>query len=138
VITADIRSERPRPSALNRAKIARLHAIVRRLADQGKAILYVSHHLDEVFDLCDEVAVLRNGSLVHQSETSELDEQELVEHMLGRKPQTLERANGETTSMNEARLVVDGLRIGGFDEPFSLTVRPGEIVGLAGLVGSGR
>jgi ABC-type sugar transport system ATPase subunit len=124
-------------AALNRAEIARLHGIVRRLAAQGKTIMYVSHHLDEVFDLCDEVAVLRDGSLVHRSSTSEIDEQTLIEHMLGRKPQTFERADG-AASTNEARLAVDGLCIGGFDEPFSLAVGAGEIVGLAGLVGSGR
>jgi ribose transport system ATP-binding protein len=124
-------------AALNRAEIARLHGIVRRLAAQGKAIMYVSHHLDEVFDLCDEVAVLRDGTLVHRSETSELDEHSLVEHMLGRKPQTLERSDSAGTA-KDARLIVDKLRIGGFEEPFSLTVGAGEIVGLAGLVGSGR
>ncbi|MCU1419068.1 sugar ABC transporter ATP-binding protein [Mycetocola sp.] len=125
-------------AALNRAEIGRLHGIVRRLAAQGKAIMYVSHHLDEVFDLCDEVAVLRDGILVHRSETSELDEQALVEHMLGRKPQTFERAVDAAAAGNDPRLVVDGLRVGGFDEPFSLSVGAGEIVGLAGLVGSGR
>ena len=122
-------------AALNRAEITRLHAIVRRLAAQGKTIMYVSHHLDEVSDLCDEVAVLRDGSLVHRSSTSELDEQTLIEHMLGRKPQVFGRADGAATA-NDARLVVDGLSIGGFEEPFSLAVGTGEIV--AGLAGSGR
>ncbi|WP_206475790.1 sugar ABC transporter ATP-binding protein [Microbacterium sp. KRD172] len=124
-------------AALNRAEVAQLHEIVRRLAAQGKAIVYVSHHLDEVFDLCDEVAVLRDGSLVHRSETAALDEQGLVEHMLGRKPQTLERRTEEAAARDE-RLSVESVRLGGFDEPFSLTVGAGEIVGLAGLIGSGR
>lgn len=124
-------------AALNRAEVSQLHRIVRRLAAQGKAIVYVSHHLDEIFDLCDEVAVLRDGSLVHRSETSALDEQGLVEHMLGRKPQTLER-RVDASSERDVRLAVQNVRLGGFDDAFSLSVGAGEIVGLAGLIGSGR
>lgn len=124
-------------AALNRAEVARLHDIVRRLAAQGKAIVYVSHHLDEIFALCDEVAVLRDGSLVHRSATGSLDEAGLVEHMLGRAPQSLERRDDAAPERDE-RLAVRELRLGGFEEPFSLTVDAGEILGLAGLIGSGR
>lgn len=124
-------------AALNGAEIDRLHEIVRRLADQGKAIIYVSHHLDEIFEICHEVAVLRDGELVAHAPTAELDEPRLVEHMLGRKPQSFERAS---TSGNSAgvRLEVSQLQVPGIASPFELTVRAGEIYGLAGLVGSGR
>ena len=124
-------------AALNGAEIARLHAIVERLAAQGKAVVYVSHHLDEIFDICRTVAVLRDGELVAHAPTSELDEARLVEHMLGRKPEAYER---EETGASAAavRLEVRELMLPGIAAPFSLTVRAGEIVGLAGLVGSGR
>ncbi len=124
-------------AALNGAETLRLHEIVRRIAAQGKAVVYVSHHLDEIFDICGDVAVLRDGALVAHAPTAELDEARLVEHMLGRKPQTFERAASRSDE-GAARLEVVGLRVPGVAEPFDLTVRGGEIVGLAGLVGSGR
>ncbi len=124
-------------AALNGAEITRLHAIVRRMAERGKAVVYVSHHLDEIFALCDDVAVLRDGALVAHAPTAELDEARLVEHMLGRAPQAFER-DAAPARDGRARLEVAGLRVPGVAEPFDLTVRAGEIVGLAGLVGSGR
>jgi len=124
-------------AALNREEIQRLHEIVRRLADQGKAIVYVSHHLEEIFEICHDVAVLRDGSLVTQAPTAELDEARLVEHMLGRAPQRFERAAG-LASAKRVRLRVHDLRVAGVPSGFDLTVYAGEILGLAGLVGSGR
>jgi ABC-type sugar transport system ATPase subunit len=124
-------------AALNGAEITRLHQIVRRLAEQGKALIYVSHHLEEIFQICGEVAVLRDGELVAHGPTAELDEAGLVEHMLGRKPQAYERAAGAVTD-TAVRLDVTQLQVPGVSTPFDLEVRAGEIVGLAGLVGSGR
>ena len=124
-------------AALNGSEISRLLSIVQRLAAQGKAIIYVSHHLDEIFKICDEVAVLRDGSLVANEPTKNLNEAQLVEHMLGRKPETFERAPAEA-SQASMRLEVSDLQIPGIATPFNLNVRAGEIVGLAGLVGSGR
>jgi len=124
-------------AALNGAEITRLHEIVRRLAEQGKGIVYVSHHLDEIFQICHDVAVLRDGELVAHAPTSELDEQRLVEHMLGRKPQTFERGASRAAA-GDVRLEVRDLRIAGLQQPVDLTVHAGEILGLAGLVGSGR
>jgi ribose transport system ATP-binding protein len=124
-------------AALNGAEITRLHEIVRRLAEQGKAIVYVSHHLDEIFAICDEVAVLRDGELVAHEPTAQLDEPRLVEHMLGRKPQTYEHVTGDQAN-HDVRLEVRDLLVPGVPEPISLEVRRGEILGLAGLVGSGR
>lgn len=124
-------------AALNGAEISRLHTIVRRLAEQGKAIVYVSHHLDEIFAICDVVAVLRDGELVAHQPTAELDEPRLVVHMLGRKPQAYESA-AVTEGAADVRLGVRELQVPGVAEPFSLEVHRGEILGLAGLVGSGR
>ncbi len=124
-------------AALNGAEITRLHSIVRRIAEQGKAIIYVSHHLDEIFEICHDVAVLRDGELVQNAPTSELDEPRLVELMLGRKPQSFERVDGPTSAA-DVRLEVHELRVPGVAAPFELAVRSGEIIGLAGLVGSGR
>ena len=124
-------------AALNGAEVTRLHEIVRRLAAQGKTIIYVSHHLEEIFAICDRVAVLRDGDLVADQPTSELDEAKLVEHMLGRKPQTYVK-EGSSGSSSEDRLTVRELQVPGVAEPFTFNVKRGEVLGLAGLVGSGR
>jgi ABC-type sugar transport system ATPase subunit len=124
-------------ATLNREEIERLHEIIRRLAAQGKAIVYVSHHIEEIFEICHDVAVLRDGSLVTQAPTAELDEARLVEHMLGRAPQRFERVAG-AASAERVRLAVHDLRVVGVPSGFNLKVDAGEILGLAGLVGSGR
>lgn len=124
-------------AALNAAEITRLHVIVKRLAEQGKAVVYVSHHLAEIFAICDDVAVLRDGALVAHTPTAELDEPRLVEHMLGRKPQSYEHV-ATVQEAADVRLDVRELAVPGVADPVSLTVNRGEILGLAGLVGSGR
>lgn len=124
-------------AALNAAEITRLHGIVKRLAGQGKAVVYVSHHLAEIFAICDDVAVLRDGALVAHRPTIELDEPRLVELMLGRKPQSYEHI-ATAQEVADVRLGVQELEVPGVAEPVSLAVRSGEILGLAGLVGSGR
>lgn len=128
-------------AALNASEIARLHSIVRRLRDQGKAIIYVSHHLDEIFQLCDTIAVLRDGHLVANQETATFTHDSLVHQMLGRAPQTLTAAgSGHTESRDSGSAAINivDLHIAGFPNPFNVHIMPGEIVGLAGLVGSGR
>ena len=124
-------------AALNDAEIERLHHIVKRLADEGKAVIYVSHHLEEVFQICSTVAVLRNGELVNVSSVHQTNEAQLVEYMLGRKPETFDKVNLDDADA-PIGLEVDNVRIGRFPTPFNFTVRKGEVLGLAGLVGSGR
>jgi len=124
-------------AALNDGEISTLHEIIRRLGASGKAIVYVSHHLDEIFQVCDSVAVLRDGSLVAEHRVSDLTHAELVEHMLGRKPDTLEQI-ADQASHEVVRLRVADLKISGLRAPVSLKVHAGEVLGLAGLVGSGR
>lgn len=125
-------------ATLNGSEIKRLHEIVLRIAAQGKGVLYVSHHLDEIFDVCHEVAVLRDGSLVHHGATADLTEDELVEHMLGQSLRGMEAAASQHHTEGTPRLTVKDLQIVGYDLPFSFQVRQGEILGLSGLVGSGR
>lgn len=128
-------------AALNASEIARLHAIVGKLRDQGKAIIYVSHHLDEIFELCDDIAVLRDGHLVAHEPTRNFTHDTLVHQMLGRAPQALTpvtHSNADAQDSGTAAITVKDLQLAGFTAPFSLHIKPGEIVGLSGLVGSGR
>jgi ABC-type sugar transport system ATPase subunit len=124
-------------AALNQAEIKRLHTIVRNLAESGKAVIYVSHHLEEVFEICDKYAVLRNGELVNTGEVSQTDEDKLVELMLGRKPDTFKKVQ---QSGDEAPIGLEvlGMKVGRFPDSFNFKVHKGEILGIAGLVGSGR
>jgi ABC-type sugar transport system ATPase subunit len=126
-------------AALNGAEVERLLALVRRLRDSGKAVLYVSHHLDEIFAVADNITVFRDGERVADLETGSTSEPELVELMLGRTLEVQPPSAIPATQRNEAPLLeAEDLSCVRVSDPVSFVVRPGEIVGLAGLVGSGR
>ncbi len=122
-------------ASLSAHEVARLFAIVRRLRARGVSVLFVSHRLDEVFELCDRATVFRDGKHVITTRTSELTTADLVRHMVGRAVSLFPKVE---TLLGEVLLEVVGLtRVGAFrDVDFS--VRAGEIVGFAGLVGAGR
>jgi ribose transport system ATP-binding protein len=112
--------------------------VVRRLAASGTAVVFVSHYLDEVLSVCDTVTVMRNGRIVRTAPAGQENQQTLVHAMVGREL-TLEYP--ERSPLPEtARVVleVDGLSREGLLDDVSLSLREGEIVGIAGLVGSGR
>jgi rhamnose transport system ATP-binding protein len=122
-------------ASLSAHEVDRLFAIVRRLRDRGVAILFVSHRLDEVFDLCDQATVLRDGRHVVTAPTAELTTADLIRHMVGRSVTLFPRVE---SPVGDVLLEVEGLtREGTFDD-VTFDVRVGEIVGFAGLVGAGR
>jgi ribose transport system ATP-binding protein len=116
--------------------VRRLFEVVHRLRERGVSIIYVSHHLDEVFELADRVTVLRDGQRVTTVPVGHLDHNGLVELIVGH---TIEAAHASESVGRDAQglLKVRGLcggRVNGID----LDVAAGEIVGLAGITGSGR
>ncbi len=124
-------------SSLAEAEVARLFALITQLRSRGVTILYVSHRMPEIFRLCDAVTVLRDGRHVATQPVASLDENALVQLMIGRKldqyfPAHIGRAPGEEL------LRVEGLTHPGRFEHVSFDVHAGEVVGLAGLVGAGR
>lgn len=148
-------------SSLAEAEVARLLEIVRELAGQGLCVVYVSHRMGEIFACCDRTTVLRDGKFVATSVVSEIDEPTLVEQMIGRRLQTPgvgqlrnpmaaaikseakaeAEAGGHRRSLPKSTppsLVVEHLSSPGRLEDISISVRPGEILGVGGLVGSGR
>ncbi|MFD8597182.1 sugar ABC transporter ATP-binding protein [Kitasatospora sp. NPDC059646] len=131
-------------SSLDRDEVRQLFAVMRRLRDQGVAILFVSHFLDQIYEICDRLTVLRNGRLEGEYPVGDLDQVQLVSRMIGAELAGLEQLGGgkrrERTAPadGEAFLEADGLTRRGAVEPYDLTVRPGEVIGLAGLLGSGR
>ncbi|WP_438019121.1 sugar ABC transporter ATP-binding protein [Sorangium sp. So ce315] len=132
-------------SSLDEAETQRLFDVMRRLKEQGLAILFVTHFLDQVYAVSDTITVLRNGCLVGQYASSALPRLELVQAMLGvelgarDKPAPGSPAGpGGEASTAEPALAARGLEREGVIGPIDLALRPGEVVGLAGLLGSGR
>ncbi|GAB3712285.1 sugar ABC transporter ATP-binding protein [Nocardiopsis oceani] len=123
-------------TALSDSETAVLLGHVRTLSAQGIAVLYITHRIEEMFEVGDTVTVLRDGSHVTTRPISEFTPGSLVEAMVGRSVDALypdPRSPGSTP-----RLEVRGLTAPAFPDPVDLTVNSGEIVGLAGLVGAGR
>ncbi len=120
---------------LTRQEAAELFTLIRRLRDSGVTIIYISHRLEEVFEIADRVSVLRDGVLVGTRNINETDENELVSMMINR---TIEQIyHKEKIPFGEVLLETRHLSGKGFED-VSMTVRRGEIVGLYGLIGAGR
>ncbi|HEX9012883.1 MAG TPA: sugar ABC transporter ATP-binding protein [Anaerolineaceae bacterium] len=113
-----------------------LFGIIRKLKAQGIAIIYISHHLDEIFQIGDRVTVLRDGNLIRTGRIHEFDKQSLVRAMVGRDIDLSRRDAG--VKMGEEVLRVEGLSRGSSVCSASFCLHRGEIVGVAGLVGAGR
>lgn len=129
-------------SSLSIAETERLLKIVRQLASEGLTIIYVSHRMGEIFACCDRVTVLRDGKFIGTSRIAEIDEPALVEQMIGRKIDAAARRTRAIGSGLPAgqppMLDVRSVTSPGKLSNISLHVQPGEIVGIGGLVGSGR
>lgn len=113
-----------------------LFTIARRLRDEGRTIIFISHRLEEVRALCDRVTVFRDGSKVITDTISNLTDADIIRHMIGRPLK--EYLHKQGTQIGDVALQVDNLNLPGVFSDISFTVRKGEIVGLGGLVGAGR
>jgi rhamnose transport system ATP-binding protein len=122
-------------ASLSAHEVERLFTIVRRLRDRGVAVLFVSHRLDEVFELCDRATVFRDGKHVVTTATSDLTTADLVRHMVGRVVSLFPKVE---IPVGDVLLEVTGLTRAGVFRDIAFSVRAGEIVGFAGLVGAGR
>jgi len=114
-----------------------LFRIVRELKAQGIAVVYISHRLEEIFELCDWVTILRDGCLVESKPIGELTRNQITEKMIGREISD-EFPRREKCIQDVEVLQVKGLSRKGVLEDISFTLRKGEVLGLAGLVGAGR
>src|SRR3712207_7048901 len=123
-------------AALSGPEVERLFGVVRTLREHGAAVLFISHRLEEVFDLCDTVTVMRDGAVVHDARIADMTPDEMVKRMVGRELSALfpkQQADVGAPVLRVHRLTREGVF---FD--ISFDVRAGEIVALAGLVGAGR
>lgn len=128
-------------SSLDDEEVGRLFGVLRQLRDQGMAILFVTHFLDQVYAVCDRITVLRNGELVGEYDAEKLDQNGLIAAMVGRQiaeHQSTDIPMGNKIEDAPALLQTKGLNRRGHLKSFDLSVRAGEVVGVGGLLGSGR
>ncbi len=127
-------------ASLDTHEVAMLFRIVRRLKERGLGIIFITHFLEQVYEISDRITVLRNGQLVGTRETAALPRRELIAMMLGRElvQEVGEAKHSETKERGEARFRFRSFGRKGHIQPFDLDVASGEVVGIAGLLGSGR
>ena len=126
-------------ASLDRAEVERLFDVVRRLKDRGLAVVFITHFLDQVFAIADRVTVLRNGKLVSTQAISGLSRTDVVRMMLGKDVVFAHApAMTEAAEAGPALATFAGVGKKGSVQPFDLTLHQGEVVGVAGLLGSGR
>ncbi len=123
-------------SALSEKEIDRLYGIIADLTARGIAIIFISHKLDEVFHIADQISVLRDGHLVGTVETADTTREAIIQMMVGREIEHMYPPKG--TDSGETLFAVEGLSREPYFRDVSFTLRKGEILGFAGLVGSGR
>jgi rhamnose transport system ATP-binding protein len=117
-------------------EVETLFSIVRRLRDEGRTIVFISHRLEEVRALCDRVTIFRDGSKVATETIGDLSDHDIIRLMIGRPLKEFLHKTGST--IGDVALKVEGLTLPGVFSDISFTVKRGEIVGLGGLVGAGR
>lgn len=129
-------------SSLDRNEVQQLFRVMNKLKSEGLAILFVTHFLDQVYEISDRITILRNGEFVGEYLAAQLPRIELVSRMIGKDLQLLEELprseENNSTSANEVMLEAKGLGRKGAIEPYDLVIQKGEVIGLAGLLGSGR
>lgn len=125
-------------AALPREDVERLHNIIRRLSQRGVTVILISHFLDEVLSLCDSVTVMRGGQHVATHPCAQVDQETLISEMLGVELGQMYPDRLPIPTKKEPLLEVISVSDGGVIRDVSLSIRPSEIVGIFGLVGSGR
>ncbi|MFF3591322.1 sugar ABC transporter ATP-binding protein [Streptomyces sp. NPDC002387] len=130
-------------SSLEPREVSTLFEVIRTLRERGIAVVYVSHRMEELYEICDAVTVLRDGTVVHTGRLADLDRLHLVSLMLGREIGEVRREGltkfvGSHDAAAEPVLEAARLTVRHRLHGVSLSLRPGEVVGLGGLLGSGR
>lgn len=123
-------------AALTPLETATLFRIIRQLTSEGRSVVFISHRLEEVQEIADRVTIFRDGQHVHTSTAADVSDDDIIRHMIGRPLK--EYIHKETGSIGEVVLRVHELSLGKVFQNVSFSLRAGEIVGMAGLVGAGR
>jgi len=124
-------------AALERNEIEVLFSLIRRIKQQGRTVIFISHRLEEVFEIADRITVLRNGETVLTVPSSEITKERLIEAIIGRRLESF--FPPKSTKRGKVIIQMRNLNCGDKDiKDVSLTVREGEILGIAGLEGQGQ
>jgi ribose transport system ATP-binding protein len=123
-------------SALAEAEIQQLFTVIRKLKERGVAVIFISHHLDEVFEICDRGTILRDGEFIQTVDLHTATTDDLIQLMVGRSLDQ-QYPKGASHTGQEA-LRVEGLNLAGVLHDINFTAYTGEVLGLAGLIGAGR
>ena len=131
-------------SSLNKIEVANLFRIMRKLKSEGMGIIFITHFLEQVYEISDQITILRNGQLVGQFETAKLDRLQLIAKMIGKDLAEFEKTIKEdvrdagAAANEDAFYQARNLGQQGSINPFDIKIGKGEVMGLAGLLGSGR
>ena len=129
-------------SSLDAAECAKLFSVMKKLRDQGMGIIFVTHFLDQVYEVSDTITVLRNGELVGEFEAASLPKVELIGKMIGKDydllQKTLATSRADFASSKEVLIKCENTCSEGNLDSINMTINKGEVLGLAGLLGSGR
>ncbi|MBQ2409656.1 MAG: sugar ABC transporter ATP-binding protein, partial [Selenomonadaceae bacterium] len=128
-------------SSLNEGETARLFKIVRQLQKQGMGIIFISHFLEQIYELCDHITILRNGELVGSYELAKLPRLELIARMVGKDlndVKDMDKMAEKSVPSEEVFIETDHAASIGQIKDVSLQIHKGEVIGFAGLLGSGR
>jgi ABC-type sugar transport system ATPase subunit len=123
-------------SALSQKEIEYLLSMIKTLRDQGKTIIYISHKMEEIYNVCESVTVLRDGCLIHTGKVADIAERDLIHMMVNREINEL--FPKQKAEIGEVLLQVKGLTVNGLFKDINFELHRGEILGIAGLVGAGR
>jgi ribose transport system ATP-binding protein len=124
-------------SALSESEIEELFKVIRQLRDQGKGIVYISHRMDELHQICDRITVMRDGRYVATNPIKQVTTEQIIAQMVGREIYESRHLHGDM-SKNEVVLEVKNLNRGRIVQNVSFDLHRGEILGFAGLLGAGR
>ncbi|GAB1482988.1 sugar ABC transporter ATP-binding protein [Treponema sp.] len=127
-------------SSLDVQEVAQLFTLLRKLRNQGLGIIFVTHFLDQVFDISDRITILRNGHKVGVHDTKDLTKLDLISQMLGKELKKFDTDlwRQDKTEAGEEFVSIKNMKKTAYIEKFDLSIRKGEILSLAGLLGSGR
>ena len=127
-------------SSLDDVEVEKLFTLMRSLRDKGVGIVFVTHFLEQVYAVCDRITVLRNGTLVGEYPIADLPRVKLIAAMMGKDFDDLAsiKPEGGLTASSEELIDAEGLSHAGKIKPFDLLLHRGEVIGLTGLLGSGR
>jgi ribose transport system ATP-binding protein len=125
-------------ASLTRGEVETLNKVIKRLKDRGISIIYITHHLNEIFDICDRITVLRDGKKIITEKVSEIDLAKIIEAMLGKKlTRKIYETKYKIDRTGSPKVEIKNLDLGG-KEKVSFKVWEGEVLGLAGLMGAGQ